>query len=158
MTAAAAKCAVLAAAIALASPAIAQTAQSTTSFAEMPATPGSWAYRPLANASEAFFIDTTATVRLVVHCTRASRRITISRTSAAPAPSLLLWSSFGQRIVPARFEQNAMRVSVDLAATDSLLDAMAFSRGRVAIAMPGSPPLIVTPGTEAARVFEDCRI
>jgi len=40
---------------------------------------------------------------------------------------------------------------------DPLLDAIAFSRGRFAVSMPGSPALVMPAGTEIAHVVEDCR-
>ena len=127
-------------------------------FSNAAATPGVWNYRPFAGGSEAAFTDTGGAVRVAVRCVRATRRVTISRTSAVPAASLFVWTSAAQRSLPARFEQATMRVSADLAARDGLLDAIAFSRGRFAISMPGAPPLVLQPAPEAARVFEDCRI
>ena len=127
-------------------------------FSTSPTIPGAWSYRAIPGASEATFVDTSGGVRLSVNCTRAVRRVTVSRTSAAPAASLFIWTSSAQRTLPARFDQNAMRVSAVLAANDPLLDAIAFSQGRVVVSMPGTPPLVVSPGPEAARVFEDCRI
>ena len=127
-------------------------------FSTSPAVPGIWSYHAVPGASEARFMDTSGGARLSVHCTRAVRQVTISRTSAAPAASLFVWTSSAQRTVPARFEPNAMRVTAVLAANDPLLDAIAFSRGRIAVSMPGAPPLVVAPSPEAARVFEDCRI
>ena len=119
--------------------------------------PGDWSYRSVPAQSEALFTNSAGGVHLSVRCTRANRVVTISRTSSAPASTLFIWTSTAQRSAPARFEPNAMRVSADFAARDSLLDAIAFSRGRFAISMPGALPLVVTPGPEAARVFEDCR-
>ena len=127
-------------------------------FSTSPTVPGIWSYHALPGASEARFVDTSGGVRLSVRCVRAARQVAISRTSSAPAASLFVWTSSAQRSVPAVFEQNAMRVSAPLAANDPLLDAIAFSQGRIAVSMPGTPPLVVAPGPEAARVFEDCRI
>ena len=119
--------------------------------------PGSWSYVAIAGGSEARFMDATGTIRLVVGCSRATRQVTIARTSAAPAASVSVWTSSLSRDVPARFEPNAMRVSAQLAAFDGLLDAIVFSRGRFAVSMPGFSALVVTAGPEAARVIEDCR-
>jgi hypothetical protein len=126
-------------------------------YAHAPISPGSWSYRPAAGYNEAVFVDTGGTIRLAMRCTRANRRVTISRISSAPAATLQVWTSSESRTLPARFEANAMRVSADVQAGDRLLDAVAFSRGRIAVATPGLPVLVVTNGPEAARVFEDCR-
>ncbi len=119
---------------------------------------GQWAYQSSAGGSVARFVDTTGTARLVLQCTRATRRVTVSLTSTAPAASLSLWTSIASRNLPARFEANAMRVTAELPAYDALLDAIAFSRGRIAVTMPGGVPLVVPAWPEAARTVEDCRI
>ena len=119
---------------------------------------GSWAYQPMTSGSMARFVDTTGTARIVLQCTRASRRVTISHTSSAPAASLHVWTSSASRTLPARFEANAMRVTAELPAFDALLDGIAFSRGRIAVTMPGSVPLVAPAWPEAARTIEDCRI
>ena len=120
--------------------------------------PGSWSYRPFPGGSEARFVDSTGTARLVLSCARATRRVSISHTSAVSAPAMFVWTSSASRNLAARFEPNAMRVTADLAAADTLLDGIAFSRGRIAVALSGSVPLVVPAWPEAARTIEDCRI
>ena len=127
-------------------------------FSTSVAMPGSWSYRAVPGGSEARFVDATGTARLVLRCTKASRQISLSHTSAVAAPSLLVWTSSASRNLPARFEPNAMRVTAELAAFDVLLDAIAFSRGRIAVMMGGGSPLVVPAWPEAARTIEDCRI
>lgn len=46
---------------------------------------------------------------------------------------------------------------VTLQPRDTVLDAMAFSRGRFAVTMTGQPTLYVPSWTEISRVIEDCR-
>jgi hypothetical protein len=50
-----------------------------------------------------------------------------------------------------------MRLTADFAAFDPLLDALAFSRGRFAVSVSGTPALVVPPWPEIARLVEDCR-
>ncbi len=130
-----------------------------------PVAPGSWTYQPLPGASEARFIDTGGIARLVIRCTKATRRVNLSPTSAVPAASIFVWTSSASRNVPVRFEANSMRVTADFSAFDPLLDAIAFSRGRVAVTLAGAggstlvvPALVMPSGPEAARTIEDCRI
>ena len=120
--------------------------------------PGSWTHQSVAGGSMARFVDARGTARLVIQCARATRRVTIAYASAAPAQSLHVWTTSASRNLPARFEPNAMRVSAELPAFDALLDGIAFSRGRIAVTMPGSVPLVVPAWPEAARTIEDCRI
>jgi hypothetical protein len=121
-------------------------------------TPGSWAYQATPAGSSARFIDATGTARMVLECTKATRRVMISRTSATPAASIFVWTSSAARSLPARFEANAMRVTAELPAFDNLLDGIAFSRGRIAAVMPGAESLVMPAWPEAARTIEDCRI
>ncbi|MDG2003332.1 MAG: hypothetical protein P8J20_08375 [Novosphingobium sp.] len=48
-------------------------------------------------------------------------------------------------------------IAVTLPASDPLLDAMAFSRGRFAVETAGLPTLYVPSWPEVSRVIEDCR-
>jgi hypothetical protein len=129
----------------------------TRDFTTAAVAPGSWRYQAVAGGSEARFVDASEIARLVVQCGRATRRVSISLASSAPAASLLVWTSSASRTLPARFEPSAMRVTADLSAYDTLLDAIAFSRGRIAVTMAGGLPLVTPAWPEAARTIEDCR-
>jgi hypothetical protein len=126
-------------------------------YSHVGATPGSWSYVTVSGGSEARFVDSTGTIRLAVGCARAARQVTIARISQSPAAALSVWTTGASRNLPARFDQNSYRVSAQLAAYDRLLDGIAFSRGKIAVAMAGAPALVVTSSPEPARVFEDCR-
>ncbi len=127
-------------------------------YSTAPVAPGTWSYVPIPGGSEARFTDAARTIRLTIRCTKATRRVMISPTSAAPASSMFVWTSSLTRNLPARFEAQAMRVSAELAANDPLLDALTFSRGRFVVSMPGMTALVVPAWPEAARAVEDCRI
>jgi hypothetical protein len=127
-------------------------------FSTTAVAPGSWSYQALPAGSEARFVDSTGTARLVLHCTKATRQVSISHASGMPAASLFVWTSSESRNLPVRFEANAMRVTAELPASDPLLDAIAYSRGRLAVTMAGGSPLVVPAWPEAARTIEDCRI
>jgi hypothetical protein len=62
------------------------------------------------------------------------------------------------RSVPASFDPTTLRLTINLAAYDTLNDAMAYSRGRVGVTIKGQTPLTVPPWEEVARVIEDCRV
>jgi hypothetical protein len=119
--------------------------------------PGSWSYRAAAGGSEASFIDGTGAARMVIVCGKVTRLVTLSRISSAPASSMSFWTSSLSRNLPSRFDQLTGRVIAQLGASDALLDAMAFSRGRFAVSMPGSPSLVLPVGAEVDHVVEDCR-
>lgn len=143
------------AAIALAAQSIA--APSPVDFSNVPVVPGRWTYAALPGGSEATFIDSTIGARLVIRCNAPLRRVSISRVGTVSAASISLWTSSAARPLPARFDPATQRVTADLAAFDPLLDAIAFSRGRIAVSMPGFAPLVVPAWPEPARAVEDCR-
>ena len=119
---------------------------------------GNWTYAATADGSEATFGTASALPQLTIHCTRASRRILISRPASAAAPFLNVWTTMQSRQLPASFNPLTNRITADLPAFDTLLDGIAFSRGRFGVAVSNAPALVVPAWAEPARVIEDCRV
>lgn len=118
---------------------------------------GNWSYRPIAGGSEAAFADSGAARRFVMRCNRVARTVSLVRTGVpAAAPTLTIWSTFSSRSVASRWEASQV-LTADLAATDPLLDSIAFSRGRFATAAAGAAMLTLPASPEVDRVVEDCR-
>lgn len=107
----------------------------------LPLTPGQWSYIPTATGSESRY-----GAQLVMRCDRINRTLTIERPGVA-AP-LAIATSAATRTLP---------VGGRLFARDSLLDAIAFSRGRFLVSGGAGPVLAVPSWPEAARSIEDCR-
>ena len=119
---------------------------------------GSWSYQPAQGGSFAAFADAGRTQRLIIRCNRAVRSVSIVRTGVpAAAPTLAIWTTSTSRSVPSRFDATRT-LTADLAATDPLLDAIAFSRGHFATAAAGAPIFAVPISPEVVRVIEDCRM
>jgi hypothetical protein len=118
---------------------------------------GNWVYSSTADGSEANFVNASGQPQLTVHCARGVRQVIISKPASGIAPFLWVWTSGPTRNLPASFNPATGRVSATLAAYDPLLDAIAFSRGRVGFQPTGQPMLIVPAWQEATRVIEDCR-
>jgi hypothetical protein len=118
---------------------------------------GAWTYGMTSTGTEARFADASGNPQLWMQCTRATRRISIARMATGAAPFLTVWTSSLTRQVPASFNPATMRLTIDLATFDPLLDAIVSSRGRVGYTVGAQPPLVVPPWAEAARVIEDCR-
>jgi hypothetical protein len=133
-------------------------AQSGPDLSVTPAQPGNWTYTQTADGSESVFRDANSVPQLWLHCTISNRSVTISRAATTAAPSLNVWTSTTVQTVPASFDQATFRLSFRKPAYDPLLDAMAFSRGRIGVAIGSMPPLVVPPWEEVARVIEDCRV
>ncbi len=118
---------------------------------------GAWTYRAIAGGSEADFVDSTAVVRLEFHCDRVARKLSITRTGVpAAAPVLTVWTSSLSRSLPSAYQATKV-LTATLGATNPLLDAIAFSRGRFATAASGAPMVALPSAPEIARVIEDCR-
>lgn len=67
-------------------------------------------------------------------------------------------ASSGTRNLPASFDPVTAGLSADLLPFDPLLDAIAFSRGRIAVGLPGTSAIVLPAWAEPARVVEDCGV
>jgi hypothetical protein len=143
------------AALTLAAPVAAQTIAP--DLAAASPLPGRWTWTPAADGTEAAFLDSAGRPQLWVHCMRAQRVVAIARPASSAVPFLMVWTSSAARNVPSSFNPATGRSTAQLGAYDGLLDALAFSRGRIGIALSSMPALVATAGPEIARVVEDCR-
>lgn len=148
---------VIAAALALAaaSPLAAQAPIADLSYAAPLA--GNWTYAATADGSEARFADAAGNAQLWLHCTHSTRRVSIAKPASGAAPFLGVWTSSMTRSVPSSYNPATGRLTIQLDASDALLDAVASSRGRIGFTVGAAPPLVVPPWPEATRVIEDCR-
>ena len=116
-----------------------------------PASPGDWRYRRETGGPVAVFGGAGYGPSLTIGCMPG--RIAIVLTGAE-GDVIIVRTSFGQRRLPALADRN--QIAATLSASDSLLDQMAFSRGRFLISVGGAS-LVVPAWPELARVVEDCR-
>ncbi|WP_300974851.1 hypothetical protein [Sphingomonas sp. LHG3406-1] len=112
-----------------------------------PTNAGTWTWRNAPDASEAIFSDSRGP-QLVIRCTRATRRVSFSRTGGGPAAPIRIATTSSERALPP---------GNMLLASDPLLDAIAFTRGRLWVDVQGTLPLILRSAAEPARAIEDCR-
>ena len=118
---------------------------------------GDWSYAQVADGSEAVFTNVSKYPQLWVHCSRATRHVTIARAATAPAAVMNVWTSSVTRTEPSSFNPSSGRLTIDFTNYDPLLDAIATSRGRLGFAIGNAPALVVPAWAEVARVIEDCR-
>jgi len=146
----------IAAALALA----AQTSPATVASNVEYSTPveGSWTYSATTGGSEATFANAGGAAQLTIRCTRSTRRVALLKSASLPSPTIWVWTSSQQKNLPATFDAAAGRVSAELGAYDSFLDAVVSSRGRFGVATSGVAALVVPPWAEVGRVVEDCRV
>lgn len=152
----------VAAALALtaAFPLHAQTTAVTPTVDYSTATPveGNWTYVTLPGGSEATFAKNAAQPQLSVTCSRPTRQVTLSKPATGAAAFFSVWTTAQTRNLPSSYNPATGKLSATLAAFDPILDAIAFSRGRVEVSVSGQAALVVPSWAEAARVIEDCRV
>ena len=119
---------------------------------------GQWSYGEVEGGSEAIFTNLSNSPQLWVHCTRATRHVSIARAATGPAPVMNVWTSSATRTLPSTFNPTTGRLTIDFTNYDPLLDAIATSRGRLGFATGTGPALVVPAWAEVARVIEDCRV
>jgi hypothetical protein len=112
-----------------------------------PMTAGSWTWRTSADVSEAAFSDSRG-IQFVLRCTRATRRVSFSRPGAPVSTPIRIATTSSER---------QLGIGNAVAANDPLLDAIAFTRGRLWVAAGATMPLVLRSAAEPARAVEDCR-
>ena len=124
----------------------------TADWVDMPLTPGDWRYSP--DSGEAAFVMAGGAPALVVRCDSSARRVELVRPAGGGAQIRIRTSSAQRSLAgtPA-----AGGVTANLAASDPLLDAIAFSRGRFTVQSDSGAMLVLPAWPEIARVVEDCR-
>ena len=122
-------------------------------WVDAPLSPGDWSYDD-ATATASF--GPVGQPSFVVRCVRRGE-VALERRGAAPATggTLAIRTSSTARTLPAR--SGPAGLVATLPASDPLLDAILFSRGRFAVEAGMLPALIVPAWPEAARAIEDCR-
>ncbi|ANU07585.1 hypothetical protein [Paraurantiacibacter namhicola] len=127
---------------------------------DAPVTPGAWRYAAIDGGTAAFFGQGTSGGALfAMQCRLADRSVILVRDGAASAPVMMrLRTETQDRMLTARpGGTGSSFVATSLAASDNLLDAMAYSRGRFAVEVEGMAPLYVPAWPEVTRIIEDCR-
>ena len=119
--------------------------------------PGIWTLRQDARGSLALFGAAGQDALLTLRCDRAQRRVFLSMRGATGG-AMTLRATTGAKTVTAVPTTGApiAYVAAELAATDPILDALAFSRGRFSIELAGAQ-LGIPAWPEFTRVVEDCR-
>jgi len=135
-----------------------------TDWHDAPATPGEWQWRRQGSFSIARFGGPGQAALLSLSCDPQAATIKLSRESdptrsrggdqAGAATTLSISTTSLSRTLPIR---PGPEIAVTLSGPDPLLDAIAFSRGRFAVEVPGMAPLYLPSWPEVGRVIEDCR-
>lgn len=119
-------------------------------------TPGDWRYSSDTTGSVAAFgADFT------LRCDRSANTVFAARSGAFPEGDTgrmtIRTSSAVKTYEVTNSGGTPPFVASRLAATDPLLDAIAFSRGRFLVQVKGANDLVIMAAPEISRVIEDCR-
>lgn len=121
---------------------------------DAPLTPGDWHYA----GGAATFAGPDGGVLLTLRCVGGAIMIDRAGIGNEIAPTLILRSESASRsLSPATTGGAPGSTAASLTAQDSLLDAIAFSKGRFAVESVGLATLYVPSYPEITRVVEDCR-
>jgi len=126
-------------------------------------TPGDWSHRSDAAGSVASYGQLGGEPLLALRCERmldrATSRIVLTRAGAASGqvPLSVITTNTSRAFTATAQEGASASLAVSLTPRDPILDAVAFSRGRWAVEVPGLPTLTLPAWPEVARVIEDCR-
>ena len=124
---------------------------------DWPRTPGTWTYQRDERGSRALFGISGQDAAAVLRCDRAERRLFLSRPGNAATPFTIRTTSTTRNVAAQPTGGTPPYAATAFAPTDPLLDAMAFSRGRIVMEQAGVRPLVVPAWAEIGRVTEDCR-
>ena len=127
---------------------------------DWPISAGDWVYRRDARGSIALFGAPGTDALITLRCDVARGRIYLARAdeSGAGAGKLTLRSSSALKqfnVLPTG--GTPPYVAAEILPDDGILDAMAYTRGRIAIEAQGQKSIAVPLWAEASRIVEDCR-
>lgn len=126
---------------------------------DAPRTPGDWTYVQSGTRSHAAYGPANSEAEFVIGCDKATRTIHLVRAGPAQGSiPMRILTETADRMLSAQASHDGFAVvTATLPANDRLLDAMAFSKGRFAVEVPGLETLYLPSWAEVSRVIEDCR-
>jgi len=126
---------------------------------DAPATPGDWTYRADSTGTLAFFGRPGAGPTFTMRCEPSRGIISLLRAGRASGEvPMRILTELSESMVQARqASDQSPTLQANLRASDPVLEAMAFSKGRFAIETAGLPTLYIPAWPEVTRVIEDCR-
>ncbi len=126
-------------------------------WGDWPLSAGDWVYRQDDRGSIALFGRPGADALVTLRCDTGRQRIYLSRAGNAGSTMTIRTSATLKQFPAASTGGTTPYVAAELTTRDAILDAMIYSRGRIAIEVPGALSIAIPNWTEIARVVEDCR-
>ncbi len=119
--------------------------------------PGSWVYRRDDRGSIALYGMPGRDALVTLRCDKAGSRLFLSRTGNTGGTLTVRTSSTSKNLNALPTGGLPAYVATEIAPTDPVLDAMAYSRGRIALEMASVTNIAIPVWSEIGRVVEDCR-
>lgn len=126
-------------------------------WTDWPMEAGVWTYRRDERGSIALYGVVSNDALVMLRCDKARGRIFMSRAASTGGSMMVRASSTSKAIPTGPSGSQPPYVGSELAVNDALLDAMAFSRGRIALELVGTQNIAIPVWSEIGRVIEDCR-
>jgi hypothetical protein len=124
---------------------------------DWPLTSGSWVYRRDERGSIALYGTAGGDALLTLRCDKGRGAIFLSRAGAVATGMTVRTSSLMKTLSVQATGAQPPYVAAQIAPTDPILDAMAYSRGRIALEAGGLQNIAIPVWSEIGRIVEDCR-
>lgn len=120
--------------------------------------PGEWSWAGSATGSTASYGEAGRAPLVQIYCSRGAVAVFVPGNPAGGnGGKALMTISTATTTRNLTAQAGSGGHVVSLGARDPLLDAMAFSRGRLAVEVAGQPALVLPADPAIGRVVEDCR-
>ena len=127
-------------------------------WTDWPLAAGDWVYRQDERGSIALFGPSGADAVVTLRCDRARQRMYLSRAGLGSGNIVIRSSSTMKQFAGVQTGGAPSYIAAEIGPRDPILDAMIFSRGRIALEVTGQTPLAIPSWAEIGRVVEDCRV
>ncbi len=119
---------------------------------------GEWVYRRDERGSVALFGVSGENAKVTLRCDTSRKRVYLAREGSATIGKTVIRSSSSMKEFAANPTGGTPPyLASEIMPNDPILDAMAFSRGRIAIEVTGQPPVAIPSWAEITKIVEDCR-
>ena len=118
---------------------------------------GAWVYRRDDRGSIALYGTPGADALVTLRCDKARAKLFLSRASDVGGTMMVRTSSTSKAITVQLTGGKPAYAASEIGGSDPVLDAMAFSRGRIALELSGTLNIAIPVWAEIGRVVEDCR-
>lgn len=126
-------------------------------WTDWPMASGGWVYRSDDRGSIALYGAQGGDAIVTLRCDKGRGRVYLSRAGSNSGTMTVRTSSTSKAVTAQSTGGNPAYAAVEMMPTDPLLDAMAYSRGRIALELSGAQNIAIPVWSEIGRIIEDCR-